>query len=117
MAKNFLHKGSVASLIAASAVQSGGLVVQGTLAGVALHDAAVGAPVEVQLDGVWTLPKTDAQAWTVGQAIYAIPSTGKVTTAATAGNVFIGVALEVAANPSDFGVVRLNGSAPVAAAS
>lgn len=114
MAKNFLQKGSTLSLIATAIVASGALVVRGVMAGVALHDAAVGAPLEIQLDGVWSLPKTPAQAWTVGAAIYVIPATGLCTTAATAGNLLIGVAADVAANPSSFGAVRLNGTAPAA---
>jgi predicted RecA/RadA family phage recombinase len=84
------------------------------LAGVAITDAASGAAVECATRGVYTLPKTSAQAWTVGAAIYLIPSTRVVTTATTSGNLLLGTAMAVADNPSATGVVRLNGSAPAA---
>jgi predicted RecA/RadA family phage recombinase len=113
--KNFVQPGSVVSVIAPSGgVVSGNLVKVGLLCGVALTTAAENAPVEIALEGVFTLAKTSAQAWTVGAAIYMIPATGLATTATTAGNLFIGVALAVADNPSPTGVVRLNGSAPTA---
>lgn len=113
--KNFIQPGKTVSVLAPRDVVSGDLVIVGVLAGVAAHDALSGAPVEITTEGVFTLPKTSAQAWTVGAAIYGIPSTGSTTTATTAGNVLIGVAMEAAINPSGTGVVRLNGSAPAAA--
>jgi len=114
--KNFIQPGKTVTVLAPDDVESGNLVIVGLLAGVAAHDAASGDPVEIVTEGVFTLPKTSAQAWTVGAAIYGIPSTGSTTTATTSGNVFIGVAMEAAANPSATGVVRLNGTAPSAAA-
>lgn len=114
MAKNFLRQGSTLSLVAAAAVKGGDLVVQGVLAGVALHDAGIGDPIEVQTDGVWELKKVSAQAWTVGAAIYVTPASGLCTTETSAGKLLIGAAIEAAANPSGTGMVRLNGSAPAA---
>ncbi|MCB5412352.1 DUF2190 family protein [Pseudogemmobacter faecipullorum] len=116
MAKNFIQRGWTVSVPAPRDVLSGELVVVGVLAGVAQHDAASGTPVEINTEGVFALKKTSAQAWTVGAAIYATPSTGICGTAATAGNLLVGVAIEAAANPSETGVVRLNGSAPAAVA-
>ena len=116
--KNFIQPGKVVTVIAPRAVASGELVVVGLLAGVAQHDAANGAPVEIATEGVFDLAKTSAQAWaTVGLPIYAIPATGLVTTATTAGNVLIGTNLATAANPSATGRVRLNGAVPAAATS
>jgi predicted RecA/RadA family phage recombinase len=112
--KNFQHIGDVMTVTAPAVVVSGGPVSVGVLFGVAMSDAASGAAVEIQTRGVFTLAKTSAQAWTVGQAIYYIPSTGLCTTATTTGNLFIGVAAAVAANPSSTGSVRLNGAAPTA---
>ena len=117
MAKNFIQRGAVVGVPAPRNVTSGELVVVGVLAGVAQHDALSGTPVEIATEGVFVLPKTSAQAWTVGAAIYVTPATGICTTASTAGNLLIGVALEAAANPTPSGVVRLNGSAPVAVTS
>ena len=112
--KNYIQKGSVVSLTAPAAVIGGALVKVGVLCGVAVHDAASGAKVEVALDGVFDLVKVSAQAWTEGAAIYMVPGTGLATTAATAGNLLIGAAVAAAANPSATGLVRLNGAAPAA---
>ena len=116
--KNFIQPGKAVTVTAPRDLSSGELVVVGLLAGVAQHDALSGAPVEIVTEGVFDLAKTAAQAWaSVGLAIYAVPGTGLVTTATTAGNVLVGTNLATAANPSDTGLVRLNGSAPAAATS
>ena len=78
-------------------------------------DAESGADVAIATEGVYELPKTSAQAWTVGAAIYWTGSAA--TTATTAGNLLIGVAAAAAANPSSTGFVRLNGAAPAAVTS
>jgi predicted RecA/RadA family phage recombinase len=114
--KNFVQPGHAVTVTAPRNLASGELVIVGLLAGVAQHSALSGAPVEIVTNGVFDLAKTSAQAWTVGAAIYGIPATGVATTATTAGNVLIGTALAVAANPSAIGRVRLNGSAPAAVA-
>lgn len=114
MTKNFIQRGETVSVPAPADVISGALVRVGVLVGVAQHDAASGDPVELDLTGVFDVPKTSAQAWTVGAAIYFNPTSGEATTATTAGNVFIGAAVAAAANPSAIGRVRLNGSAPTA---
>jgi predicted RecA/RadA family phage recombinase len=117
MAKNFIQPGKVVGVTAPRTLTSGEICVVGLLVGIALHDAASGAPVEIATEGVFRVAKTNAQAWaTVGLPIYVVPGTGLATTATTAGNVLIGTNLEAAVNPSGTGVVRLNGSAPAAAA-
>ncbi|WP_273687086.1 DUF2190 family protein [Ketogulonicigenium vulgare] len=105
--KNFLQRGASVAVPAPREIKSGELAVIGVLAGVAGFDAAAGEAVEVHLEGVYSLPKTPAQAWAVGAAIYAVPATGLLTTASAAGNVLVGVAIEAAANPSSTGTVRL----------
>ena len=116
--KNYIQPGDNLTVTAPSGgVESGDLVKIGVLVGVAVHDAAQSTPVEIATRGVFELPKTQAQAWTEGAALYMIPSTGLVTTATTAGNVLIGVAARAAVNPSDTGFVRLNGAAPAAVTS
>lgn len=114
--KTFVQPGDVMSVTAPADVLSGAGVKVGLLFGIAIHSALSGAAVEIAVTGVFTVPKTSAQAWTQGAAIYFIPGTGLFTTATTAGNLFVGTAALVAANPSDTGVVRLNGSAPAAVA-
>lgn len=111
--KNFLQVGGAVSVPAPRAILSGGLVVVGMLAGVAQHSAASGAAVEIQTTGCFELQKTSAQAWAVGDPIYAIPATGICTTT-KAGNLFIGVAIEAATASALSGKLRLNGSAPAA---
>jgi predicted RecA/RadA family phage recombinase len=112
--KNQVKRGDVMSILAPYAVVSGAGVKRGLLFGVAQADAANGAAVEIVTTGVFTLPKVSAQAWTVGAAIYWDDTAKNCTTATTAGNLFIGVAAAIAANPTATGVVRLNGSAPTA---
>lgn len=112
--KNYTQPGDLVTITAAAAIASGELVRAGLLVGVAGGAAAIGEDVSIKTTGVFELPKTSAQAWTVGAAIYMIPASGLCTTATTAGNIFIGVALEAAANPSATGIVRLNGAAPAA---
>jgi len=112
--KNQTQEGDVITLIAPATITAGTPISNGVLAGVAITAAASGAPVECATRGVYVLPKTSAQAWTVGAAIYLIPSTRVVTTATTSGNLLLGTAVAVADNPSATGVVRLNGSAPAA---
>lgn len=113
--KNFVQSGDVLTLIAPANVLGGALVVVGMICGVAQHDALAGAPVEVRVQGVYALNKVSAQAWTAGAAIYVVPASGLATTATTAGNILIGVAVAAAANPTSTGLVRLNGSMPAAA--
>jgi len=118
MATNYTQAGEVVTLVAPSGgVVSGAGVRVGVCFGVALHDAAAGADVEVQRRGVFTLPKVSAQAWTQGAAIYWDDDAvgGAVaTTATTAGNILIGFAAAAAANPSATGSVVLTGAAPAA---
>lgn len=108
--KNYLQAGDVVTVAAPATVSSGDGVLVGTLFGIAATDAASGAPVEIKTTGVFTLPKTSEQAWTVGAAIYWDAGNKVATTDDDEGaNVLIGKALAVAANPSGTGVVRLNG--------
>lgn len=114
MATNFIQNGEHLTVPAPAGVSSGDGVKVGVLFGVASTDAANGDDVVIATKGVYELPKTSAQAWTVGAAIYWNNSNGVATTATTAGNLFIGVAAEAAENPSATGKVRLNGAAPAA---
>jgi predicted RecA/RadA family phage recombinase len=63
---------------------------------------------EIKMRGVFELPKTSAQAWTVGATIY-WDGSGATTSDGSGSNVLIGKALAVAANPSGTCIVRLNG--------
>lgn len=109
--KNMIQKGDVVTITATAAGTSGAGLLIGKLFGVLTADVAIGEEVELALVGVFTLPKTEAQAWTFGAAVYWDATNGVVTTTASS-NTKIGHALAEAANPSTTGVVRLSG-APV----
>ncbi|MGY6568511.1 MAG: DUF2190 family protein [Salinarimonas sp.] len=104
--KNFVQTGDIVTVPAPAEVASGDILIVGGLIGVAVKDAASGAPVNIQLRGVFDLPKSSAQAWTVGAAIYWDDG---VATTESEGNTLIGKAVAVAANPSGIGRVRLDG--------
>ncbi|SFJ68027.1 DUF2190 family protein [Methylobacterium brachiatum] len=102
--KNFIMEGDTLTVPApAGGVVSGALVIIGLMVGVATTTQPQGAPVAVKTRGVFELPKTSAEAWTVGQAIY---WTGTAATS-TSGGTLLGYAAEAAANPSAVGRVRL----------
>jgi predicted RecA/RadA family phage recombinase len=105
--KNFVQPGDIVTVAAPADVSSGDLVVVGTLFGVAATDAKSGDPIEIKTSGVFTLPKTSAQAWTQGVKVY-YDSENKVLTTTASTNTLIGHAVEAAGNPSSTGVVRLS---------
>ena len=107
--KNYIQKGDVITLAAPYDVLSGAGALAGTVFGVATVSALSGADCEFQLVGVVDLPKVSAQAWTQGAAIY-WDNTAKLVTTVSSANTKIGTAVLAAANPSDTGRVRLNGS-------
>jgi len=107
--KNFVQPGQVVPLTAPYDVASGGGLKVGGIVGIATYAAKSGEKVETKLDGVFDVAKTSAQAWTAGAVIY-WDDTAKVFTTVTTSNTKVGVAVLDAANPSDFGRVRLNGS-------
>lgn len=109
--KNFVKPGLVVTAVAPSGgCVSGNLYRINSLIGVAAADAAVGDPVELQVEGDFELAKTSAQAWAIGEPIYSIAGTNVLTNVPGTGNYLVGVATAIAANPSSTGRVRLNGS-------
>lgn len=114
MASNYKQPGDVIGFTApAGGVTSGTAYLIGSLLVVALVSAAEGAEFQGATGGVWSLPKTAAQAWTEGQKIYWNAGTSKADSDGTTG-ILIGVAAVAADNPSSAGFVRLNGVAPAA---
>jgi predicted RecA/RadA family phage recombinase len=112
--KTYIQPGESLTIPAPADTLSGAGVKAGVLFGVAQHGALSGEDLSIATVGVFEMTKTSAQAWTVGAAIYFVPASGLCTTATTTGNLLIGVAAAVAANPSATGIVRLNGAAPAA---
>jgi predicted RecA/RadA family phage recombinase len=106
--KNYLHDGATCELIApAGGVVSGGGYMIGSLFAVAINDAAAAAVFEGQTEGVFSLTKTNAQAWLQGDPIYWNEAT-KILDNDPATGPLIGVATDAAANPSATGNVKLN---------
>lgn len=107
--KSYIQEGDVLTLTAPYDVASGAGLLVGTIVGVAAHAAISGAEVEVCVEGVVEVAKVSAQAWTQGATIY-WDNTAKLFTSVSTSNTKAGVAVAAAANPSDTGIIRLNGS-------
>ncbi|MFC4669694.1 DUF2190 family protein [Seohaeicola nanhaiensis] len=88
---------------------SGQGALSGTLFGVCAGDIADGEEGEIETTGVFQLPKTPSQAWTVGAKVYW--TSGGVATTTASGNTLIGVAYAAVGSGAGetLGLVRLNG--------
>lgn len=107
MAANYIQEGDVLTLTAPYTVTSGQGAQVGSQFAVALKDITNATEGEFATSGVWSLAKTSAQAWTVGQKIYWDNSNKRCDSDGTVG-ILIGVATAAAANPSSTGNVKLN---------
>lgn len=111
--KNFLYKGETIDVVA----PSGGLIAGqfykiGNIAGVVASTVAEGEITALSRCGVYLLPKTTGQAWTLGQPLYWNVLTSKCTNIQAAGDLPLGVAvpnadLSMAASADTFGGVLL----------
>ena len=107
--KNYVQPGNILTVTAPADTNSGDGVLVGSIFGVAAISALAGTDLEVDVVGVYELPKLSAQAWTQGAPVY-WDATAKNCTTVSAANTKIGVATLAAANPSAYGRVRLNGA-------
>jgi predicted RecA/RadA family phage recombinase len=107
--KNYVQEGSVVTLTAPYNVASGAGAKIGSIIAIACSTIASGVTGEFKTDGVFTVNKTSAQAWTEGLKIY-WDDTAKEFTSTSSSNTLCGVAVAAAANPTATGVLRLNGS-------
>lgn len=103
--KNYSQDGDVIPVTVAADTDAGSVVTKGLLVGVAVTAALAGDDVEIKTSGVHELPKTEAQAWTQGVAVYL--TSGGVATTTSSGNTKIGIAAYAAANPSTTGMVKI----------
>lgn len=108
---NFRQPGDVLTLTVDRDVSSGGGFLKGSIFGVATGDVADTESGEFLTCGVFSLTKTSAQAWTVGQKIYWDNTNFRCDSDGTVGQL-IGVATEVADNPSSTGYVKLSEGVP-----
>lgn len=106
--KNYVSSGAHFDVTLAAPVTSGDLVTVGDLVGVAQSTGIAGATIALVRCGIFTLPKLEAQAWTVGQKVYWDSGNSRLTTVAS-GNRLVGVASAIAANPSTTGEALLDG--------
>ena len=104
--RNHIQPGLILSFPAPAAVLSGGVVIAGNIIGVANGAAAIGDPVDVDVQGVFELPKVSALAIALGDLVYWDATAGLVTKTAST-NKKLGYATEAAANPSATVNVRL----------
>lgn len=109
MADNYVQDGETLTLTAPYARSAGQGALVGAIFGVALNDVDNGADGEFSTEGVWTLAKTSAQAWSVGDQIYWDNSNKRCDADAAVGRL-IGVCTAAADNPSSTGSVKLNES-------
>jgi predicted RecA/RadA family phage recombinase len=108
---NYIQCGDTLTLVAPYNVASGAGFLVGAIFAVAARTVLAGNPVEGVREGVFTLPKTAAQAWAPGDKVYWDDANKRCDSDSTVG-LLIGAASEAAANPSDTGVVVLTASIP-----
>ena len=104
--RNYVQQGRTLTIPAPAAVSSGGVVVAGAITGVANGAAAIGELVDIELEGVFVLPKVAALAIAIGDVVY-WDATNRLVTKTAASNKKLGVATTVAPNPSAVVSVRL----------
>lgn len=105
--KTYIQDGAVLTLAAPYDRLSGeGALIGAAIFGVAQADVDSGDNGAFVTNGVFTLAKTSAQAWTLGALIY-WDNTAKVCTTTSSGNTLIGAAAAAAVNPSATGQVWL----------
>lgn len=110
MARNFVQPGNTLTIPSPAAVQSGGVVVAGSIVGIAQGDAAADEPCDVSVSGVWELPKVGGDGVALGTAVYWDAAAELVTIDADEGaNPKLGVAIEAAAAGAAAVKVRLSG--------
>ena len=96
----YVQKGDTVTAIAPTGgIVSGVGMLWGQLFGIATHDAAEAAEVEIAVQGVHRIAKTSALAIDVGDALY-WDATNKVVNKTSTAQKEVGYAVTAAANPS-----------------
>lgn len=110
MARNYVQPGETVTIPAAPyAVASGGGVKVGALIGIALADAASGAPVEVRRVGVFDVTKAPGEAWVAWTTKIYWDDTNRRFTSTATNNTLVGVAAQSQASADTVGRALLTG--------
>lgn len=116
MSNNFIQPGEHLTVVSpVGGTVSGQMYKVGSIIGVAQTTTVAGENVVLSVDGVYEVPKVSAQAWAVGDPVYFVVASRLLTNVSATGHFLVGVATEVASNPSGVGRARLNGSLGIAA--
>jgi predicted RecA/RadA family phage recombinase len=112
MAKNKVQDGRIVTVLAPANKLSGAGVKVGQIFGVAQQDALSGASIDIEIGGVYDLPKVGSQAWAVGDLVYWDDGNSRCTKTA-AGSLLIGTAYAVVGSGAGetTGRVLLDGTA------
>jgi predicted RecA/RadA family phage recombinase len=105
--RTFIQPGRTITVPAPRILKSGEACRIGALFGVANGDAVNGELVDLDLEGVFDLPKVAAQAVAVGDELYFDEATKLLTKTQPVGAARAGVAVAVAGNPSASVAVRI----------
>ncbi len=108
--QNFVQPGRILSLTAPYARATSGLgAMIGSIFGVSMDTVANGEVGQFETEGVHELLKTSAQAWALGDKVFWNAGTKLLDNDPTTGKL-VGVCVEVAANPTSTGKVKLLGN-------
>lgn len=107
MSKNFVQEGDTITVTAGGTVASGDGVLTGTLFGVAQYNATSGQDVEVDVTGVYDLPKASAAVIAQGGAAY-WDNTAKNVTGTATSNTRIGAVVTAVTSGGLVARVRLD---------
>jgi predicted RecA/RadA family phage recombinase len=104
---NKIRESNIIQYLAGADIVSGQPVVIGNRVGIAISNIANGSSGAVDMEGCFSVDKVSAQAWAAGDEIFWDASASKFTTVGTA-NTFAGHAMDIAANPTATGNLRLS---------
>ncbi len=93
--KNYLQPGKTLTVASPGTITSGQLLVVGSIVGIANYDATVSDPLEIDIEGVFAVPKVSGDAIVAGDKLY-WNGTALTKTPATGSKPLVGYATEAA---------------------
>lgn len=89
-------------------IASGDLVVLDSMVGVAITGGTEGQSIELELEGVFNIPKTTGVAFTLGAKLYWVSGTKKLTNTDNSGaNAYVGAAFLAAGSAATVAELKL----------